>query len=178
MFSLIKGTVSRGAFWTFNNQSPYLQTFMEPRNRFRQTGNLLLGSLKDLQIRALERYLSTSRTFHFCPNIWMLSRDPVPLTAKNEQNRAPNVTKFSAQVTLKVYIVTVLVIYSKGFISIPLSHLFFSNFLQFSSLRLPFHQYTVCSSSPSPPILPCLFNVHTVHCTYIKALKGPALPGA
>ncbi len=33
-------------------QSPYLLTFMEPRNRFRQAGNRFLGSLKRLQIRA------------------------------------------------------------------------------------------------------------------------------
>jgi hypothetical protein len=31
--------------------SPYLLTFKEPRNRFRQAGNRFLGSLKGLQIR-------------------------------------------------------------------------------------------------------------------------------
>ncbi len=123
MFSL-KGTVSRGAFWTFNKQSPYLQTFMEPRNRFRQTGIRLLGSLKDLQIRALERYLFTTRTVHFFNYLNSISW-PSPFNpSKKEQSRAPNGTNFSAQVTLKVYIVIVLVIYSKDFLSIP-CHFFF-----------------------------------------------------
>jgi hypothetical protein len=35
-------------------QSPNLYTFKEPRNRFRQAGNRFLGSLKGLQIRALD----------------------------------------------------------------------------------------------------------------------------
>ncbi len=34
-------------------QSPYLWTFKEPRNRFRQAGNRVLDSLKGLQIQAL-----------------------------------------------------------------------------------------------------------------------------
>jgi hypothetical protein len=33
--------------------SLYLQTFKEPRNRFRQAGNRFLGSLEGLQIRAM-----------------------------------------------------------------------------------------------------------------------------
>jgi hypothetical protein len=33
-------------------QSPYVETFKEPRNRFRRAGNRFLGSLKGLQIRA------------------------------------------------------------------------------------------------------------------------------
>jgi hypothetical protein len=35
--------------------SPSLETFQEPRNRFRQAGNRFLGSLKALQMWALTR---------------------------------------------------------------------------------------------------------------------------
>jgi hypothetical protein len=36
--------------------SPYLKTFKEPRNRFRQAGNRFLGSLTGLQMRTLTKW--------------------------------------------------------------------------------------------------------------------------
>jgi hypothetical protein len=130
---------------------------MEPRNRLRRPGNRLLGSLKDLQILALERYFIHYRNRPFLSQYLNSISRPRPFNPrKNEQHGAPNGTKFSAQATLKVYIVSVLVIYSKCFLSVP-CHFYSQSrqsaklFPQSSELGLPqpLTRRRVC-----PPLVP------------------------
>jgi len=137
---------------------------MEPRNRFR--------SLKDLQIRPLERYLFTTRTFLLSKYLNSISL-PSPL---NPPKRCKWNKIFCAS---HVYKFILYLFYSKGFLSIPLSLLLFLVSSYSFPLSVSFSintQYVPPLHSPSHTALSV--DVHTVHCTYRKALKGPALPGA
>ncbi len=49
----------------------------KPRGKW-QWRHLIRGAI--WRLKNLERYLFTTRTVHFCPNIWILSRDPVLLS--------------------------------------------------------------------------------------------------